>query len=150
MQFCIQGKASAPAERHLSPVFSIETEAIRTKELFFEDSVKDLTIVSISRSIWAQLRNGPMDSTSRWRCVRSVRPRYLTPWTSVSLLFVHNARSLRLILASGSLATRSPRRDFDGEPAFDAFFETKALRRQGHVAQIRAHRRRFDDNVGFM
>src|SRR5580704_2603146 len=65
MQFCIQGKASAPAERHLSPVFSIETEAIRTKELFFEDSVKDLTIVSISRSIWAQLRNGPMDSTSR-------------------------------------------------------------------------------------
>jgi hypothetical protein len=50
MQFCIQGKASALAEGRLSPMFSIETQAIRAKELVskgfcqgFDDSVDVVT-----------------------------------------------------------------------------------------------------------
>jgi hypothetical protein len=37
VQFCIQGKASALAEERLSPLFSIETQVICTKELVGED-----------------------------------------------------------------------------------------------------------------
>ena len=50
VQFCIQSKASALAKTRLSPVFSIETQAIRTKELIsesfcqgFDDSVNFVT-----------------------------------------------------------------------------------------------------------
>jgi len=50
VQFCIQSKASALAKTRLSPVFSIETQAIRAKELVsenfcqgFDDSVDFVT-----------------------------------------------------------------------------------------------------------
>jgi len=66
MQFCIRGKASTLAETRLSHVFSIEMQAIRTKELVSESScqvfddtvdfVTDLWRSAGTGRLWFQVR----------------------------------------------------------------------------------------------